>query len=39
MKGEAPTSTLTGVPGWESPAEQKLLIAYALKVEIGRAHV
>lgn len=34
MKGEAPLSTLTGVPGWESPEEQKLLKKYANRVPI-----
>jgi predicted O-methyltransferase YrrM len=32
MHGEAPTSYLTGVPGWESPSEQALLVKLAQDV-------
>lgn len=32
MYGEAPTSYLTGVPGWETPSEQALLVRLAQKV-------
>lgn len=37
MKGEAPLSMLTGVPGWETIAEQQLLKKYARRVPIGGA--
>lgn len=35
MYGQAPRSELTGVPGWESPEEQKCLHELALTVPAG----
>lgn len=35
MQGKAPTSIITGVPGWETPEEQRALLKYARLVPIN----
>lgn len=39
MYGEAPKSTITGVPGWESQAEQELLVILARQLTPGQVIV